>query len=125
MDIFNDESRLKSRVNRKAARVMIGRQLGNDIKLKTVSFSGVKTIGLFYLRENTSCRVDVDFEILSGRSKVILVRKDTIADIAINSCKEARIFKLERGFNRIRIVGEAADIKLSLMLTKGVTYPDE
>lgn len=85
----------------------------------------MKTIGLFYLRENTSCRIDVDFEVLSGRAKVVLIRKQSISDIAVNTAREALIFKLEKGFNRIRLVGEKAEVRLTLVLTKGVTFLDQ
>jgi len=125
MDIFNDERRLKSRVNNLRAAMIVGRQLRNNIRLRTASFSGVKTIGFFYVRENISCRLDIDFEVMSGRAKVILVHKDTMVDVATSTGKEARIVKLDKGFNRLRLVGEKADVKLTLVLTKGITYLDE
>ncbi|NLB39832.1 MAG: hypothetical protein GX812_00515 [Erysipelotrichaceae bacterium] len=125
MDIFNDERRILSRVNNVRALVLVGRQFSNNIKMHATSFTGVKTIGLFYLRENTSCRIDVDFEVLSGRAKVVLIRKQSIRDIAVNTAREVRIFKLEKGFNRIRLVGENAEVLLTLVLTKGVTFLDQ
>lgn len=125
MDIFNDKRRLRSRVNNLKALVICGRQLRNEIKLRTVSFSGVKTIGVFYARETIACRFDVDFEVASGRAKILLVRQDALTDIATSTSKEARILKQEKGFNRVRLAGEKADVKLSLVLTRGVTYLNE
>ncbi len=121
MDIWNNQRRLASRVNNMRAVVMIGGQRGNHVSLRTESFSGVKTIGIFWMRDNTSCRFDLEMEVSSGRGKLILVRKDLITTLISGTGQESKIVKLEKGFNRLRIVGEGAKIKLRLVLTKGVS----
>ena len=125
MDIWNDDRRLASRVNNMKAVAMIGGQRGRHVSLRADSFSGVKTIGLIWMRENTPCRFDIEMEVISGRAKLILVRKNSVATLISESCKQSKIIKLEKGFNRIRIVGAGATIKLRAEITKGVTFLEE
>ncbi|MDD4153886.1 MAG: hypothetical protein PHT30_00555 [Bacilli bacterium] len=49
------------------------------------------------------------------------MRKDLITTLISGTGQESKIVKLEKGFNRLRIVGEGAKIKLRLVLTKGVS----
>jgi hypothetical protein len=121
MEIWNDEKRLSSFVNYQKAKVMIGGQFKSKIKLRAESFTGVKTIGVFYMREDISCRFDLDFEVIKGRAKIILVRKSVITPVIFETNQRAVIFKLQKGFNRIRIVGEHADAKLTLLMKKGIS----
>lgn len=124
MDIWDNQKRLVSRVNFMKARIMIGRQRGRQVRLRAASFSGVKTIGLFWVREKVSCRFDAEMEISGGRAKLILVRQDKITTLIHESGKEVKILILERGFNRLRIVGEQTSLTLNLVMTKGVTILD-
>lgn len=121
MDIWDNQKRLASRVNFMKARIIIGRQNGRQVNLRAASFSGVKTIGLFWVRERVSCRFDAEMEISSGRAKLILVRQDKVTTLIQESGEEAKILILDKGFNRLRIVGEQASLKLSLVMTKGVS----
>ncbi|MDD3207250.1 MAG: hypothetical protein PHD98_02130 [Bacilli bacterium] len=121
MEIWNNDKRLSSFVNYQKAKIMIGGQFKSKIKLRTESFSGVKTIGVFYMREDLSCRFDLEFEVTKGRAKIILVRKGIITPVISETNQRAVIFKLQKGFNRIRIVGEHADARLTLLMKKGVT----
>jgi len=122
MDIWDNERRLLSLVNNMRAKVMIGGQMGHKVSLRSESFSGVKTIGLFWFKESVSCRIDAEMEVSEGRAKLLLVRKGQLIPILLEAGKDTKILKFERGFARLRIVGEHASLKLHFLLTKGVTY---
>lgn len=122
MDIWDNERRLLSLVNNMRAKVMIGGQIGQKVSLRSESFTGIKTIGLFWFKESLSCRIDAEMEVNKGRAKLLIVRKGQLIPVLLESGKDAKILKFERGFVRLRIVGDHASIKLNFLLTKGVTY---
>ncbi|MFA5422105.1 MAG: hypothetical protein WC344_04965 [Bacilli bacterium] len=121
MDIWNDEQRLASHVNRLRALVMIGGQFGRKIKLRTGSFSGVKTIGAFWMNKDTSCRYDYELLIKEGRAKIIIVRGRELTNLTAETSKGTRIVRMPKGWTRIRVVGEKTDIEFKMELTKGIT----
>ncbi|NCA96770.1 MAG: hypothetical protein EOM77_01060 [Bacteroidia bacterium] len=122
MKIWDNERRLLSLVNNMRAKVMIGGQLGQKVSLRSESFTGVKTIGLFWFKEGISCRIDTEMEVSEGRAKLLLVHKGQLIPILLEAGKDTKILKFERGFARLRIVGDHASLKLHFSLTKGVTY---
>lgn len=121
MELWDNDRRLAGRVNYMRAKVMIGGQLGRKVTLRSEAFTGVKTIGLFFFKESTSCCVDIELEVGDGRAKLIMVRKGLLTTLISETGKLSRVMKFERGFSRLRIVGEHASLKMNFVLTKGIT----
>jgi len=116
--MWDDERRLAGCVNNMRAKVMIGRQRGNQLNLRATSFTGVKTIGLFWIKEKSLYSIAVDLSVEEGRSKLVLVRKGIVTFLANETFSGEKIVVLERGFNRIRIAGDHASLKTSVALSK-------
>jgi hypothetical protein len=125
MNKWDDEKKIRSVVNSMRAAVMIGHQKGWHVSIRASRFTGVKTIGLFWIKDKGLFHIECDFIVEEGQGKLVLVKKDTVTYLASATCHEMKLVNLERGFVRLRLVGERASLSVKATLAKSQGIMDE
>lgn len=112
MDVYDNNEKILGRANYQKTLVLIASFFHGQLKCTAKEFSGIKTLLLLRINENQ--RFEIDFKVTSGKAKLVAVRKQEIALLAENVFSGQLTTRLPKGFCRIRLVGENADVKLKL-----------
>ena len=118
-NIYDDESKIVSRVNYKKALVLTAFY---SYKTKTLtgnakSFTGIKTMLL--LKCNNNQKFYLNFNVNSGKAKLVAINKQKqITLLAENNFLGQINTKFIKGFYRIRLVGENCDVNFNLKKIK-------
>jgi len=106
------QKQLISRVNRQKALVFIATARNKKIKVKTVQFTGIKTIQWLYIKKETT--FSWEFVCLQGKAVFYLVRNKELFPLILEEGKKEKTITLPPGWVRLRIAGEHASCQLEL-----------
>jgi len=112
MDFYDNEKEISGLVNYQMTRVLVVTFFNGELKGKAKGFSGIKTISLLNVKENQS--FEIDFNVTAGKAKLVAVKKKKVILLAENHFVGQVTTQLPKGFCRIRLVGEDANVKLKL-----------
>jgi len=116
MDI--DRDKVISKINRKKAWVFfVRKKLFKPIYLgKTKTFTGYQTLATFSTKDHES--FEIDFEVFKGHAALILVQNDRMYILADKDTRDFVEHDLNKGWARIRLVGDKASIKFTIIRHK-------
>lgn len=114
MDFFTDDEKILSPINYQKTLKIIAAFRKGSLKCETKNFSGIKTI--IWLRVSDNQKFHIEFFISKGKAKIVAVRKGRYECLAEANINTEISTMLGKGFHRIRLIGEQADIHL--LLTK-------
>jgi len=112
MDFYDNEKEIAGLINYQVTRILVVTLFNGELKGKAKGFSGIKTIANLRVKENQS--FDIDFDVNAGKAKMVAVKKKEIIVLAENHFTGQLTTHLPKGFCRIRLVGEDADVKIKL-----------
>ena len=112
MDFYDNEKEISGLVNYQVTRVLVVMLFNGELKGTAKGFSGIKTISVLRMKENQS--FDIDFNVKAGKAKLVAIKKKEIIVLAENHFVGQLITHLPKGFCRIRLVGEDANVKIKL-----------
>lgn len=112
MDYYDSEKEIVGLINYRVCLMMIATFFNGELHCTAKKFSGVKTILLLRVKENQ--RFDVNINVTTGKAKLVAIKNREIILLGENHFVGPIATQLHKGFCRIRIVGEDADVELKL-----------
>ena len=111
-DVYNDEKKLVSILNRKSALVFYARSKDKTLYCKTKKFTGVRTICRINCEENQ--KFYINFKTSNGKGKILLIKDKKIYQLVENDFEGNFSTDLKPGKYRLRLVGNNVDLKIEL-----------
>ena len=99
-----------SRVNRKKALVSFTRRkvFKPVYKGRMKAFTGYQTLAHFRAKEREY--LTIDFKVVQGEAVLGIAQKDTFTVLCDGACQKEMEIALDRGWARLRLLGESADL---------------
>ena len=112
ISVYDNERKLTGILSYKKALVFIANYKNKILNCKIRKFTGVRTIGRAICEDNQKFYFKLN--IIEGKAKIIFVKDRKINFVIENKFDGEIETNLEKGIYKLRIVGECADLDLSI-----------